>query len=772
MTYLEWLKTPPARHAPSVISELTEKLRYLKSLGVHEWPLHSISLSKQRAYAQHVQARRPIKTRELKEATQTIELVCFLRMSVLEFSEIGIEQRNKQSQKLFRNAAKSALTARTRSVSAMREQADAAREILRDTSKSWQARCKQADQVLTELLERAPGNFSSHVRRALTDDYSRVRAHLNGMLDFDFGGDARDAGLAQWNAWRDLQERGATELPADFDLPKISSAWQDLVHQDDAKQALKAFAACTMMSVRKSLRGAKIWVDHSLSYRERDQMLISPEDWRRDRDKYLSVLGLPSDAEEFLEPLLDLLRAGVAAVAEARDKGDVEIGTDGMLHLPALIAAPEEKEPRRTREAIFNMIGEVQFPDVLLEVDAHTNFSEELLGRRADTDAELLSMYAGLLAHGTDIDAKGVAAMIPGISPPQVSRAMHTLEMPGRLRRANARIADFQGRIPIATHWGTGEKASADMIALDASRHLWNARVDPRRRLYAIGAYYHVLDRWGIIYDQPIVLNERQAGVAIEGIEQYNRSQDRIRVSLLTVDTHGYTNGAMAVAKGLKFELCPRLRDLSERKLYLPARFVVPEGIEEVTVKRLSLRAIRQGYDEYLRLLASIRLGRISAELGMRYLSSAAKGDRMQRAAEHIGRLLRSIFLCDYVTIADFRREIHALLSRGESVHQLQRVIYDGRIQPERGRRRDEVKAISGSHALLTNTVLAWNTHHMNAVVEKMRKSGIGIDDDWLRRMGPVHFSHINFRGTLQFPLQRYREALIAKPQASRQLAF
>ncbi|RXL60344.1 hypothetical protein EO238_33520, partial [Citrobacter sp. AAK_AS5] len=64
------------------------------------------------------------------------------------------------------------------------------------------------------------------------------------------------------------------------------------------------------------------------------------------------------------------------------------------------------------------------------------------------------------------------------------------------------------------------------------------------------------------------VLNERQAGVAIEGIEQHNSAADRIRISLLAVDTHGYTNPAMAISKLLGFDLCPRLRDLAERKLY------------------------------------------------------------------------------------------------------------------------------------------------------------------------------------------------------------
>ena len=269
------------------------------------------------------------------------------------------------------------------------------------------------------------------------------------------------------------------------------------------------------------------------------------------------------------------------------------------------------------------------------------------------------------------------------------------------------------------------------------------------------------------MYDQPIVLNERQAGVAIEGVEQHNRSQDRIQLSLLAVDTHGYTNPAMSIAKLLGFDLCPRLRDLSERKLYLPAKFEVPQSIDLVTVKRVSLKAIRTGWDELLRIVASIRLGRISAELALRYLSSAAKGDPAYEAAENLGRLLRSVFLCDFVTIDDFRREIHTLLSRGESVHLLQRAIYDGKVATDRGRRRDEMRTISGAHALLTNIVIGWNTNRMNETVERLRKDGVKIEDEWIRRMGPVHFGSINFRGTFRFGVERFAEALIRRGSAN-----
>lgn len=85
------------------------------------------------------------------------------------------------------------------------------------------------------------------------------------------------------------------------------------------------------------------------------------------------------------------------------------------------------------------------------------------------------------------------------------------------------------------------------------------------------------------------------------------------------------------------------------------------------------------------------------------------------------------------------------LLNRGESVHHLQRAIYYGKVSHECGRRRDEMKVISGSHALLTNIVLAWNTAQCRAwstgCVRKARSSKIADCVAWARAISATSIS-------------------------------
>ena len=68
--------------------------------------------------------------------------------------------------------------------------------------------------------------------------------------------------------------------------------------------------------------------------------------------------------------------------------------------------------------------------------------------------------------------------------------------------------------------------------------------------------------------------------------------------------------------------------------------------------------------------------------VALQRFGSAAQGDPVHRAGDQLGKLLRTLFLCDYFSNVAFRRELHTLLNRGESVHQLQRAIYTGRVAP------------------------------------------------------------------------------------------
>ena len=150
------------------------------------------------------------------------------------------------------------------------------------------------------------------------------------------------------------------------------------------------------------------------------------------------------------------------------------------------------------------------------------------------------------------------------------------------------------------------------------------ARVDPKRRRHAVGTYTHVLNQWGIVYDQPLLLSTRQAGAAIEGAAR----QSLTRLERLAVDTHGYTDFAMAVAKLMGFDLCPRLDSLRDRHLHLPRGFAIPAAIANIVRHDVSLEPIREAWDELLRLIATIEQGWRSATAVLKHSARKVRDPR------------------------------------------------------------------------------------------------------------------------------------------------
>ncbi len=541
-------------------------------------------------------------------------------------------------------------------------------------------------------------------------------------------------------------------------LSAIGKKWSEGIDPTDKDAAFKMASAATAVILKRSLRNGSLGVIHSIEHRAPEHRLIPSDQWEREKSRFIAGLGVPKTAGAFLAWLTPALEAGLGALAAGVREGAVRI-EDGRLVIPRSRADAEADDVEETRRALFDAVGGAHLPDILVEIDAATQFSAELLGRYPRSEKELVTLYAALLALGTDLTPASAARMIAGVDPKAVGRAMVRLIASGAMRSASDAVQKFAARCDVAKHWGDGATASADMMSLEASRHLWSTRADPRRRSFAVGTYAHVLDQWSIIYDQPIVLGRRQAGAAIEGALRHTAVPS---LDLLAVDTHGHTHFAMALAKCCGFDLSPRLARLSERKLYLPRGFAAPQELSGIVSPSVSSHAVARGWDGMLRLASSVREGWCPATFVMDKFGSAARGDAVYETGTAVGKLLLTLYLCDYLANLDFQREIGRLLSQGESVHVLQRAINNRPLGPKAGREADELTAISNALTLIANIIIAWNTAHIQKIVARTPR-------DWppahLRHIAPVAHAHINLRGVMTFELGTHRDRLLGNTQ-------
>jgi len=111
--------------------------------------------------------------------------------------------------------------------------------------------------------------------------------------------------------------------------------------------------------------------------------------------------------------------------------------------------------------------------------------------------------------------------------------------------------------------------------------------------------------------------------VAIEGVIR----QEKLETSQLAVDTHGYTDFAMSHARLLGFDLCPRLKELKQRHLFVPRGTKVPAEIAAVCEANVDVALIEKHWDSLVHLAASVMSGHASAVAALARFGSAAQGD-------------------------------------------------------------------------------------------------------------------------------------------------
>ena len=610
--------------------------------------------------------------------------------------------------------------------------------------------------------QKKPPSRASVVRERMIDAIRPVRALLFEITKLPWQADSEHPVTTALAQLAKLYADKRRELPVEVIAPRLGPVWRAAISGADRERAFRALEVATLFSLRRAVRNGSVWIEHSLSFRGRARLFFTETRWQEESKRHYARLLLPANAATFLKPLLAKVRAGVDAVAAAARSGALRV--DDELHLSVLPAEDEDPEVIKLRAKLDLRIGEVQLPEVILAVDAQVRFSWIMLGREPRSTEELLMVYAGIMAHGTSLTSAECARMIPQLSATSIRQAMRWAGDERRLSQACQAVLEFMQRHPIAATWGRTDLASSDMMSMETTQRVWQARQDPRRNTSSIGIYSHVRDRWGIFHAQPFVLNERQAGVAIEGVIR----QEPLETSQLAVDTHGYTDFAMALARLLGFDLCPRLKELKQRHLYVPRGTVIPSEIAAVCEANVDTALIEKHWDTLVHLAASVMSGNASAVAALARFGSAARGDPIYDAGVQLGRLLRTAFLSDYFLKDPFRNELRRVLNRGEAVNALKRAIYTGRVSPAQAKRTEEMQAVADALSLLANIIMAWNTTQMQSVLGRWANRRQVIPAELTGKIAPTRLHGINLRGVFRFPVERYANEILPSQAAAK----
>jgi TnpA family transposase len=220
-----------------------------------------------------------------------------------------------------------------------------------------------------------------------------------------------------------------------------------------------------------------------------------------------------------------------------------------------------------------------------------------------------------------------------------------------------------------------------------------------------------------------------------------------LRIEEHYTDTAGFTDHVFALMHLLGFRFAPRIRDLADKRLFLPTGKKTYPAINSLVGGTINAKHIRSHWDEILRLATSIKQGTVTASLMLRKLGSYPRQNGLAVALRELGRIERSLFTLDWLQNVELRRRVNAGLNKGEARNALSRAVFFNRLGEIRDRSFENQRYRASGLNLVVAAIVLWNTVYLEKAVQALKERGEPVDDSLLQHLSPLGWEHINLTG-------------------------
>ena len=157
----------------------------------------------------------------------------------------------------------------------------------------------------------------------------------------------------------------------------------------------------------------------------------------------------------------------------------------------------------------------------------------------------------------------------------------------------------------------------------------------------------------------------------------------------------------------LSYRFAPRIRDLSETKLYVPPGSPAYEALQPLLGGTLNVGHLLTHWEDILRLTTSIKQGTVTASLMLRKPGGYPRQNGLAVALRELGRIERSRCILDWLQSVNLRRRGQVGLNKGEARNA--RAVFFRRLGETRDRGFEQQRYRASGLNLLTAPIVLWN---------------------------------------------------------------
>ena len=538
----------------------------------------------------------------------------------------------------------------------------------------------------------------------------------------------------------------------------VTTAWRRYVYGANDAVDHRAYTFCVLDQLREALRRRDVFVTPSWRYADPRRNLLAGAEGEAARPIMCRTLGYSPRPEPILAALSDELDQTYRAVA-ARLPNNPAVRFERIDGKDELIVSPLDKveEPASLvalRTAIEGRLPRVDLPEILLEIAARTDFAVAFthVSERAARVTDLgVSVCAVLLAEACNTGLEPlVRHETQSLRRDRLSWVSQNYLRDETLRAANARLVAAQTGIPLARAWGGGEVASADGLRFVVPVRTVHAGPNPK--YFGIGrgvTYYNLVsDQFTGLHGITVPGTLRDSLVLLAvALEQ----QTELQPTQIMTDTGAYSDVVFGLFRLLGYRFSPRLADIGGTRFWRIDSRADYGPLNRVARQSVNLDRITPQWDDMLRTVGSLKLGRVPPTGIMRTLQVGDRPTRLAQAFAEFGRIDKTIHTLTYLDDEAKRRATLIQLNRGEGRHALARAVFHGKRGELRQRYREGQENQLDALGVVVNMIVLWNTIYMQAALDQHRADGHSVRPEDEARLSPLGHEHINLMGRYSF---------------------
>lgn len=545
-----------------------------------------------------------------------------------------------------------------------------------------------------------------------------------------------------------------------FELAWVDEKWWPLVTGEKKRTAQperlnrKHFEACVFSQLLRELKSGDICIEGSLEYADYRSQLISNEEFNQTLGEFGEQVGLPTEPNTFVAHMKGWLSELALTTDLTFATNDALTIIDGEPHLKKLRRKLSKRKERFWDKKFKSRMHPLTVPDSLVDVEnllKLTQYFGLISGYEPKMEDPRRRYLQAIFCYGCNVGPSQTAKSLKDVDRKQlawVNRRHFTEET---LEHAKNHVISAYNRFALPSYWGSGRTSSADGTKWDVYEKNLLAEYHIRYGGYGGIAYYHTSDTYIALFSRFIPCGVFEATYILDGPVE---DDPDLQPDTIYSDTHGQSIPLFGLAFLMGITLMPRIRNWRHLTFMRPDKGVRYEHIDELFTSTPDWDLIRRFLPDMLRIVMSIKAGKISPSTILKRLSTYSRKNHVYQAFYELGRVVRTGFLLRYVADEDLRSTIQAAMNKSEQFNAFLKWLSLSGEEIRTNDRELQQKIIKYQH-LVANCQIFHNVMQLTRIVKELREEGLEVPEEVLANMNPYQTEHISKFGEFCLDLLR-----------------